>query len=69
MKKKIKLDDGQLLLTVTNKTDQASRQRGRPQDSKIQTEIISGCKSQGGLDAKTYWLTDWLTDRPTDRQS
>jgi hypothetical protein len=28
-------------------------------------QSISGRKSQGGLDAKTYWLTDW----PTDRQS
>jgi hypothetical protein len=28
------------------------------QHSEIQTEFISGRKSQGGLDAKTYWLTD-----------
>jgi hypothetical protein len=28
------------------------------QDSKIQAELISGRKSQGGLDAKTYWMTD-----------
>jgi hypothetical protein len=37
------------------------------QDSKIQTELISGPKSQGGLDAKTYWLTDrqsWGDLRP-----
>jgi hypothetical protein len=27
------------------------------QDSKFQTELISGRKSQGGLDAKTYWQT------------
>jgi hypothetical protein len=28
------------------------------QHSEIQTELISGRKSQGGLDAKTCWLTD-----------
>jgi hypothetical protein len=28
------------------------------QHSEIQTELMSGRKSQGGLDAKTYWLTD-----------
>jgi hypothetical protein len=27
------------------------------QHSEIQTELISGRKSQGGLDARTYWLT------------
>jgi hypothetical protein len=27
-------------------------------NSEIQTELIYGRKSQGGLDAKTYWLTD-----------
>jgi hypothetical protein len=59
-RKKRKLDDGQLLLTVTDKrqtrplVSEGSQQR---QHSKIQTELISGRKSQGGLDAKTYWLT------------
>jgi hypothetical protein len=56
----MKLDDGQLLLTVTDKRQtrplvrEGAQQR---QDSKIQTELISGRKSQGGLDANTYWLT------------
>jgi hypothetical protein len=38
-------------------TDPTSRQRGRPTKTthEIQTELISGRKSQGGLDAKTYW--------------
>jgi hypothetical protein len=54
---KIKLDDGQLLLTVTDKRQtrrlvrEGAEQR---QHSKIQRELISGRKSQGGLDAKTY---------------
>jgi hypothetical protein len=59
--KKIKLDDGQLLLTVTNKRQTRSLVREgaqQRQDSKIQIELISGRKSQSGLDAKTYWLTD-----------
>jgi hypothetical protein len=56
-RKKIKLDDGQLLLTVTDKRQtrplvrEVAQQR---QHSKIQTELISGRKSQGGLNAKTY---------------
>jgi hypothetical protein len=60
-KNKKKIDNGQLLLTVTDKrqtrplTREGAQQR---QHSEIQTELISGCKSQGGLDAKTYWLTD-----------
>jgi hypothetical protein len=55
--KKIKLDGGQLLLTVNDKRQtrplvrEGAQQR---QHSKIQTELISGRKSQGGLDAKTY---------------
>jgi hypothetical protein len=28
------------------------------QDSKIQIELISGRKSDSGIEAKTYWLTD-----------
>jgi hypothetical protein len=56
-----KLDGGHLLLTVTDKRQtrplvkEGAQQR---QDSNIQTELISGRKSQSGLDAKTYWLTD-----------
>jgi hypothetical protein len=55
------IDNAQLLLTVTDKRQtrplvrEGAQQR---QDSKIQTELISGRKSQGGLDAKTHWLTD-----------
>jgi hypothetical protein len=47
------------------KTDLISSERAphRDKDKDILTELISGRKSQGGLDAKTYWLTDWLTDR------
>jgi hypothetical protein len=55
--KKIKLDDGQLLLTVTYKRqtlplirEGAQQRQGR----KIQTELISGSRSQGRLDAKRY---------------
>jgi hypothetical protein len=57
----IKLDDGQLLLTVTDKRQtrplvrEGAQQR---QHSTIQTEVIFGRKSQDGLDAKTYCLTD-----------
>jgi hypothetical protein len=53
-----------LTLAVTDKRQTRPLVReGAPQrqDSNIQTELISGRKSQGGLDAKTYW--------PTDRQS
>jgi hypothetical protein len=56
-KEKIKLDDGQSLLTVTDKRQtrplvrEGAQQR---QHSKIQTELIFGHNSQGGLDAKTY---------------
>jgi hypothetical protein len=55
--KRKELDDGQLLLTVTDKRQtrplvrESAQQR---QYSKIQTELISGRKSQGGLDTKTY---------------
>jgi hypothetical protein len=65
-RQKKKLADGQLLLTVTDKRQtrplvrEGAQQR---QHIEIQTELISGHKSQGRLDAKTYWLTDWLTDR------
>jgi hypothetical protein len=58
--KRKKLEDGQLLLTVTDKRQirplvrEGAQQR---QHSEIQSELISGLKSQGGLDAKTYWLT------------
>jgi hypothetical protein len=54
---KIKIADGQLLLTVNDGIQtrplvrKGTQQR---QHSKIQTELISGRKSQGGLDAKTY---------------
>jgi TusA-related sulfurtransferase len=59
--KKVKLEDGQLLLIVTDKRQtrplvrEGAQQR---QHSKIQTEWTSGRKSQGRLDAKTCWLTD-----------
>jgi hypothetical protein len=56
-KNKIKLYDGQLLLTVTDKRQTRSLVREvaqQRQHSKILTELISGRKSQGGLDAKTY---------------
>jgi hypothetical protein len=52
-----KIDNGQLLLTVTDKRQtrplvrEGAQQR---QHSEIQAELISGRKSQGGLDAKTY---------------
>jgi hypothetical protein len=52
-----KLDDGQLLLTVTDKRQtrplvrEGAEQR---QHSEIQTELISSRKSQDRLDAKTY---------------
>jgi hypothetical protein len=45
------------LLTVTDKkqTQPVVREGAlQIQDSKIQTDLISGRKSQGGLDAKTY---------------
>jgi hypothetical protein len=54
--KRKKLDDGQLLLTVTDKRQtrpldrEGAQQR---QHSEIETELISGGKSQGWLDAKT----------------
>jgi hypothetical protein len=54
---KTKLDDGQLLLTVTDKIQTRSLVREgaqQRQDSKIQKELISGRKSQSGLEAKTY---------------
>jgi hypothetical protein len=56
-KTKIKLDGGQLLLTVTDKRQtrplvrEGAQQR---QDTKINAELISGCKSQSGLNAKKY---------------
>jgi hypothetical protein len=59
-RQKKKLDDRQLLLTVTDTRDtqtlvrEGAQQR---QHSTIKTELISGRKSQGGLDAKTYQLT------------
>jgi hypothetical protein len=52
-----KLDGGQLLLTVTEKRQIRPLVREDAQqrkDSKIQTELISGLKSQSGLDTKTY---------------
>jgi hypothetical protein len=33
------------------------------QCSEIQTELISVCKCQGGLDGKTYWLIDRQSER------
>jgi hypothetical protein len=43
----------------TQKTDQSSRQRGRPTKNKtVSVKQISGYKPQMGLDTKTYWLTD-----------
>jgi hypothetical protein len=59
---------GQILLTVTDKRQTRPLvRRGVPQrqNSNFQTELISGRKSNSGLDTKTYWLTDWLTDRPS----
>jgi hypothetical protein len=56
-KRKEKLDDGQLLLTVTDKRQTRLLVReGAPQrqDGKFQTELISGRKSHYGLDTKTY---------------
>jgi hypothetical protein len=56
-KTKQKIGNGQLLLTETYKRQtrplvrQGAQQR---QHSEIQTELISGRKSQGGLDAKAY---------------
>jgi hypothetical protein len=51
-----KLDNGQLLLTVTDKRQTRPLVReGAPQrqDSKFQTELMSGRKSHSGLDTKT----------------
>jgi hypothetical protein len=56
-KTKMNLDGEQLLLTVTDKRQARSLVREgvqQRQDSKIQTELMSGRKSQSGLDAKTY---------------
>jgi hypothetical protein len=54
-KQKKKIDNGQLLLTVTDKTRPLAREGAQQrQHSEIQTELISGRKSQGGLDAKIY---------------
>jgi hypothetical protein len=56
-----KLDDGRLLPTVTDERQtQPFVREGAPerQDSKFQTELISGHKFHSGLDTKTYWLTD-----------
>jgi hypothetical protein len=56
-KTKEKFDNGQLLLTVTDKrqTQRLVREGAQQrQHREIQTELISGRKSQGGLDAKTY---------------
>jgi hypothetical protein len=54
------LDNGQLLLTVTDKRQTRILFREgasqRP-DCNFQTELISGRKSHSGLDPKTYWLT------------
>jgi hypothetical protein len=56
-KQKKKLADGQLLLTMTDKRQtrplarEGTQQR---QHKEIQTELISGHKSQGGLNTKTY---------------
>jgi hypothetical protein len=55
--KEKKLVDGQLLLTVTDKrqTPPLVREGAQQREhSEIQTELISGRKSQGGLDTKTY---------------
>jgi hypothetical protein len=59
-KRQKKLNGGQLLLTVTDKRQTRPLVReGAPQrqDSKIQTELISGRKSHSGFDTKTYSLT------------
>jgi hypothetical protein len=66
MQKKIKkrLDNGQMLLKLTDKRQARPLVReGAPQrqDSNLQTDLISGRKSHSGLDTKTYWLTEWLT--------
>jgi hypothetical protein len=56
-----KIDNGQLLLTVTDKRQTRPLVREgvqQKQHSEIQSELISGRKSQGGLYAKIYWLTD-----------
>jgi hypothetical protein len=53
----MKLHGGQILLTVTDKRQTRPLVREgaqQKQDSNIQTELISGRKSQGGFDAKTY---------------
>jgi hypothetical protein len=59
-KTKEKIDNGQLFLTVTDKIQTRPLVREgaqQSQHSEIQTELISGRKSQVGLDSKTYWLT------------
>jgi hypothetical protein len=56
-KEKIKLDGGQLLLTVTDirQTRPLVREGAQQrQCSKIITKLVSCRKSQSGLDAKTY---------------
>jgi hypothetical protein len=55
-----------IIITNKRQTDRPLVREGaqQRQGRKIQTELISGRKSQGGLDAiLTDWLTDWLTDR------
>jgi hypothetical protein len=56
-KRKRKLDGGQLLLTVTDKRQTrplVREEAPQRQDSKIQTELISGRKPYSGLDTNTY---------------
>jgi hypothetical protein len=61
-----------LLQTIMTKdwqmTDPTSRQRGRPQMTGqwLKKKMISGQKSQIGLDTKTYWLTDRQLQGNTD---
>jgi hypothetical protein len=57
-----------LLLTATDERQTRPLLReGTPQrqDSKFQTELISGRKPHSGLDTKTYWLTDRVSRNVT----
>jgi hypothetical protein len=61
-KNKIKFDDGQLYcwqwLTRDRPYLSSERALNKDKTATIQTELISGRKSQGGLDSKIYWLAD-----------
>jgi hypothetical protein len=51
--------DKLLLAVIDERQTRPLLREGAPQtDSEFQTKLIFGCKSQSGLDTKTYRLTD-----------